>query len=154
MDWFTKNKYIQRYTNYHAKIKEETTNNKIEDIKQINNAILNMSKLTTNTANGLLRKHYNNMKQYSKDQTLALDYLDIDNPDYKTIKQDEKECELRPVRIQEIVLNVLQIDEKLVSEQDTHAILDEALERNNKPRFQENKETIQKMYEEYQDEEY
>lgn len=113
-----------------------------------------MAKGTVNTSNGLQRKHMQNMKQYSKDQTLALDYLDINNPDYKTIKQDEKECELRPVRIQEIVLNVLQINEKLTSEQDTHSILDEALERNNKPRFKENIESIEEMYEEYQDEEY
>lgn len=113
-----------------------------------------MNKLTVNTANGLLRKHHNNMKKYSKDQTLALDYLDINNPDYKTIKQDQKECELRPLRIHESILRGLELDEKLVSEQDTHAILDEALERNNKPRFEENKKSIEEMYEEYQDEEY
>lgn len=113
-----------------------------------------MNKLTTNTANGLLRKHYNNMKQYSKDNSLALEYLDIDHPNYKIIKQDEKECELRPLRIHESMLRGLELDEKLVSEQDTHAILDEALERNNKPRFEENKKSIQEMYEEYQDEEY
>lgn len=153
-DWFKKYKYIERYMNYHTELKQETTNNKVDQLKRMNDLLINRTKDAINTGTGLSNKHTNNMRNNSETDELNLEQLDILDPKYYIIKRDQKEIELSIQRQQEIIKNAIEIDEKLITEQDTRTILEEALERNNQPRFKENKDTINELYEEYEDEEY
>ena len=153
--WFNQNKYIKRYEQWNNQKKNEQNKSIIEEIKILNESLIQLDKENINTSNAFKRKHNKSMKEYSSDkENPSLDKIDITSEEYRILKECNIEDQRGAIRIKDSLLKALDIDERINNESDNREALTEALERNNLPRHKSNLESVSEKYKEYEDDDF
>lgn len=153
-NWIKENKYIERK----AKIKEEEA--KKQQQKQqslmdiIGSTLEDQIKLNTLTDNGFMMKTRTAMQEYSEDNQLRLEHLDINSKTYKKLQEAQRIDKRRPLITIETIQAYHTLQRDTIEHEEEQTILEEAMEAKEEIREINNLEKLVQLRREMQDDEY
>ena len=153
-DWITKFDYIERKNKIILEQEEKQKQKKQSLLDIVGDTIEQQIKLNTLTDNGFMMKTKNTMQQYSHDNHLQLEDLDVTSETYKSLHYAQREDKKRPLQTIETIKEFYNLQTEVVEQHEEQVVLEEAMELAENARFDENIQAVEKLQEDMKDEEY
>lgn len=153
-DWIDHNNYIQRRHEIRQQQEKEKQQKKQSLLDIVGDTLEQQIKLNTLTDNGFMMKTKNTMQQYSNDNHLQLEQLDVTSETYKNLQYAQNIDKKRPLKTIETIREFYNLQSEVIEQHDEQIVLEEAMELAENARYYNNLSTVEKLQEDMEDAEY